>query len=136
MRQRKEGFMGNLPAGFSERLNKLKQSFIDSVPERLSYIDSALEVITREASSLAELEEALKPLQAKVHDLAGAAGTFGFKKLGQLAYKAEIACGDLLASNDMPSFAERQMMGGLLVAIREAGSCCLMHGASTQRFKK
>jgi|HubBroStandDraft_6_1064221.scaffolds.fasta_scaffold127293_3 HPt (histidine-containing phosphotransfer) domain-containing protein len=121
--------MRTLPKEFTERLNKLKQSFLDSLPERLSCIESALEVIGLESSSLVELQQALNTLQSKTHDLAGAAGTFGFIKLGELAYSAEIACGDLLASNSMPSLAERQLIGELLVAIRESGLRCLMHGA-------
>jgi HPt (histidine-containing phosphotransfer) domain-containing protein len=129
MRERKKGIVHSLPEEFSERLNKLKQSFLDSLPERLSCIDSALEVIGFESSSLAELQQALNALQGKAHDLAGAAGTFGFMKLGELAYKAEIACGDLLAADGMPSFADRQMIGELLVAVRESGLCCLTHGA-------
>jgi HPt (histidine-containing phosphotransfer) domain-containing protein len=117
---------GKLPDVFSERLNKLKQSFLDSLPERLSRIDSVSEVIALESSSLAELQQALKPLQVEAHDLAGAAGTFGFKKLGELARKAEIACDGLLASNGVPSLQERQMIGELLAAIRESGTHCLV----------
>jgi HPt (histidine-containing phosphotransfer) domain-containing protein len=129
MRERKKSIMRILPKEFSERLNKLKQSFLNSLPERLSCIESALEVIGLESSSLVDLQQALNALQLKAHDLAGAAGTFGFIKLGELAYNAEIACGDLLASNSMPSLAERQAVGELLVAIRESGLHCLMHGA-------
>jgi HPt (histidine-containing phosphotransfer) domain-containing protein len=129
MRERKKSIMRTLPKEFSERLNKLKQSFLNSLPERLSCIESALEVIGLESSSLVDLQQALNALQVKAHDLAGAAGTFGFIKLGELAYNAEIACGDLLASNSMPSLAERQVIGELLVAIRESGLRCLMHGA-------
>jgi HPt (histidine-containing phosphotransfer) domain-containing protein len=129
MRERKKSIMRTLPKEFSERLNKLKQSFLNSLPERLSCIESALEVIDLESSSLVDLQQALNALQVKAHDLAGAAGTFGFIKLGELAYNAEIACGDLLASNSMPSLAERQVIGELLVAIRESGLDCLMHGA-------
>ena len=129
MRERKKSIMRTLPKEFSERLNKLKQSFLSSLPERLSCIESALEVIGLESSSLVDLQQALNALQVKAHDLAGAAGTFGFIKLGELAYNAEIACGDLLASNSMPSLAERQVSGELLVAIRESGLDCLMHGA-------
>jgi HPt (histidine-containing phosphotransfer) domain-containing protein len=129
MRERKKSIMRTLPKEFSERLNKLKQSFLNSLPERLSCIESALEVIGLESSSLVDLQQALNALQVKAHDLAGAAGTFGFIKLGELAYNAEIACGDLLASNSMPSLAERQVIGELLVAIRESGLDCLMHGA-------
>ncbi len=129
MRERKKSIMRILPKEFSERLNKLKQSFLNSLPERLSCIESALEVIGLESSSLVDLQQALNALQLKAHDLAGAAGTFGFIKLGELAFNAEIACGDLLASNSMPSLAERQEIGELLVAIRESGLHCLMHGA-------
>jgi HPt (histidine-containing phosphotransfer) domain-containing protein len=129
MRERKKSIMRTLPKEFSERLNKLKQSFLNSLPERLSCIESALEVIGLESSSLVDLQQALNALQLKAHDLAGAAGTFGFIKLGELAFNAEIACGDLLASNSMPSLAERQVIGELLVAIRESGLHCLMHGA-------
>jgi HPt (histidine-containing phosphotransfer) domain-containing protein len=129
MREGKKSIMRTLPKEFSERLNKLKQSFLNSLPERLSCIESALEVIGLESSSLVDLQQALNALQVKAHDLAGAAGTFGFIKLGELAYNAEIACGDLLASNSMPSLAERQVIGELLVAIRESGLDCLMHGA-------
>jgi HPt (histidine-containing phosphotransfer) domain-containing protein len=128
MRERKKGIMRTSPKQFTERLNKLKQSFLDSLPERLSCIESALEVIGLESSSLVELQQALNTLQSKTHDLAGAAGTFGFIKLGELAYSAEIACGDLLA-NSMPSLAERQVIGELLVAMRESGLRCLIHGA-------
>jgi HPt (histidine-containing phosphotransfer) domain-containing protein len=120
--------MNKLPKEFSERLHKLKQSFLANLPERLSDIESALAVIALESSSLVEVQQALKPLQAKAHDLAGAAAIFGFSKLGELAYKAETACGDLLAADGMPSFAERQMMAELRVAIRESGSLCLMNG--------
>jgi HPt (histidine-containing phosphotransfer) domain-containing protein len=123
--------MGKLPKEFSERLNKLKQSFLASLPERLSGIESAFAVIAVESSSLVELQQALKPLQAKAHDLAGAAAIFGFSKLGELAYRAETACGGLLAANGMPSPAERQMLGELRVAIRESGSRCLMNGGLT-----
>ena len=129
MRERKKSIMRTLPKEFSERLNKLKQSFLNSLPERLSCIESALEVIGLESSSLVDLRQALNALQAKAHDLAGAAGTFGFIKLGELAYNAEIACGDLLASNSMPSLAERQVIGELRIAIRESGLHCLTHGA-------
>jgi chemotaxis protein histidine kinase CheA len=129
MRERKKSIMRTLPKEFSERLNKLKQSFLNSLPERLSCVESTSEVIGLESSSLVELQQALNALQVKAHDLAGAAGTFGFIKLGELAYNAEIACGDLLASNSMPSLAERQVIGELLVAIRESGLDCLMHGA-------
>jgi HPt (histidine-containing phosphotransfer) domain-containing protein len=132
MRERKKSIMRTLPKEFSERLNKLKQSFLNSLPERLSCIESALEVIGLESSSLVDLQQALNALQVKAHDLAGAAGTFGFIKLGELAYNAEIACGDLLASNSMPSLAERQVIGELLVAIRESGLRCLMHGACSK----
>ena len=86
-------------------------------------------MIGLQSSSLVELQQALNALQAKAHDLAGAAGTFGFIKLGELAYNAEIACGDLLASDSMPSLAQRQEIGELLVAIRESGLRCLMQGA-------
>jgi chemotaxis protein histidine kinase CheA len=119
MSERKKSIMGR--EEFAERLNKLKQSFLDSLPERLSCIDTASEVITLESSSLEELQQALKLLQAKAHDLAGAAGTFGFIELTELACKAELACLDLLASNGMPSCADRQMMNELLVALRERG---------------
>ena len=129
MRERKKSIMHTLPKEFSERLNKLKQSFLNSLPERLSCIDSALKVVGLESSSLVDLQQALNTLQVKAHDLAGAAGTFGFMELAELAYNAEIACGDLLASNSMPSLAERQVIGELLVAIRESGLRCLMHGA-------
>ena len=119
MGERKKSIMGK--EEFSERLNKLKQSFLDSLPERLSCIDSASEVIALESSSLVELQQALKLLQVTAHDLAGAAGTFGFIELTELACKAELACLDLLASNGMPSCADRQMIDELLVALRERG---------------
>jgi len=129
MKKRNKSVMGR--EEFSERLNKLKQSFLDSLPARLSCINSASEVIALESSSFAELQHALKLLQAKAHDLAGAAGTFGFNELTESACKAELACLDLLASDGMPSFAERRTMGELLVAIRESGSRCVAEGAST-----
>jgi HPt (histidine-containing phosphotransfer) domain-containing protein len=120
MRERLKSTAGKSSQAFAERLNKLKQSFLDSLPERLSFIDQASQVIALESSSVADALDALKSLRAKAHDLAGAAGTFGFAKLGALAYQAEIACGDLLAANAMPSLAERQMMGELLVAVRDS----------------
>jgi len=129
MSERKKSIMGKKE--FSERLNKLKQSFLDSLPERLSRIDSASEVIALESSSLVELHQALKLLQAKAHDLAGAAGTFGFSELTESACEAEQGCLDLLASNGTPSFADRQMMSELLVALRECGARCLMEAGST-----
>jgi HPt (histidine-containing phosphotransfer) domain-containing protein len=121
MRERLKSTAGRSSQEFAERLNKLKQSFLDSLPERLSFIDQASQVIALESSSVADVLDALKSLRAKAHDLAGAAGTFGFAKLGALAYQAEIACGDLLAANAMPSLAERQMMGELLAAVRDSG---------------
>jgi HPt (histidine-containing phosphotransfer) domain-containing protein len=121
MRERLKSTAGRSSQEFAERLNKLKQSFLDSLPERLSFIDQASQVIALESSSVADVLDALKSLRAKAHDLAGAAGTFGFAKLGALAYQAEIACGDLLAANVMPSLAERQMMGELLAAVRDSG---------------
>jgi HPt (histidine-containing phosphotransfer) domain-containing protein len=121
MRERLKSSAGKSSQDFAERLNKLKQSFLDSLPERLSFIDRTSEVIAHESSSLADMQQALKSLRAKTHDLAGAAGTFGLAKLGALAYQAEIACADLLAADAVPTLAERRMMGELLVAVQESG---------------
>jgi HPt (histidine-containing phosphotransfer) domain-containing protein len=120
MRELRKSISGKSSQEFAERLNKLKQSFLDSLPDRLSFIERTSEVIALDSSSAADLQQALKTLRAKTHDLAGAAGTFGFTKLGELAYQAEMACGDLLAADGMPPFAERQMMGELLVAVQES----------------
>jgi HPt (histidine-containing phosphotransfer) domain-containing protein len=121
MRERLKSSAVKSSQDFAERLNKLKLSFLDSLPERLSFIDQTSEVIALESSSPVDMQQALKSLRAKTHDLAGAAGTFGFAKLGALAYQAEIACADLLAADAVPTLAERRMMGELLVAVQESG---------------
>ena len=131
MKKRKKSVADQLPAGFSERLNKLKQSFLDSVPERLSFIDAGLEVIARESCTAADLRQALASLRAKAHELAGAAGTFGFAKFSKMASEAEMACEDLLSSNGVASCAERRMIGELFAALRQCGASCRdRYGAS------
>ena len=131
MKNHQTSIADKLPAEFAERLNKLKQSFLDSLPDRLSCVDAALEVVARDSSSLAELQQVLTPLRAKTHDLAGAAGTFGFRKLSRLAHEAEIVCEELLACDDMPSRDERLIISELFAAIRESGSRCLANSTLT-----
>lgn len=66
-----------LPPELARRFELLRQQFRDGLAQRLELLEKNTE--------LPELEKLL-------HQLAGAAGGYGYESLGQLARKAEQAC--------------------------------------------
>ena len=56
---------------------------------------------------------------AHAHKLAGSAGTFGFRDIGDMAHELELLCGNLIEDARQPTAMERQMLVRLVVAIDE-----------------
>lgn len=67
------------------RLDALRRQFAVGLPKRLDVIDSALAAARADPSN----DTALPALLTALHSLAGAAGTFGFRELGDAAREAE-----------------------------------------------
>jgi len=89
--------------------------------EIAAFVDEYRRAMPRKVAALEQLLSAgrLAELARELHRLAGSAGTFGLRRLGEAAAAAEahlLACGQLDSSSD------RAQMQRLLETIRHEGS--------------
>lgn len=86
------------PADFAAKMEALKRSFAQGLPERLAEIDRLWEAALGEGADPAVRSH----LHRMVHSLAGAAGTFGFPALSAAARSLEYLLGDWAQSGEPP----------------------------------
>ena len=98
------------------QLDELKNIFADKLGERLD----ELEVAGRSLNEAGELSEQMKKLDNLLniaHKLAGSAGTFGYRALGDLAAEIEDICDNVIA-------AERALSSTEIIQISEKLADC------------
>lgn len=59
-----------------EKMNKIREEYLKTVPDKLLFIDQKLDEMKEEIQ-----EEHLRALRLHVHRIAGSAGTYGFPKV-------------------------------------------------------
>lgn len=66
-------------------LGPIRDSFVASIPERVTNIDAGLDKI----ASGGDMQTALETLRVEMHKIAGSAGSIGFEVLGECSAAAE-----------------------------------------------
>lgn len=102
-----------------QRLDQLRQKFLEGLPKRLEAIDESWAGLQSRKMGAAET------LERNFHSLAGTAGTFGVSHLSAVAANAERVCESLKSPGpDQESWQQIEMLiGQLRLAAVEAVSC-------------
>lgn len=91
--------MSNQKASLSEKMSRLKDSFVNQLPERISELDHALQSLLPQADTA---NPALTTLHRHWHSLKGASRIFGFNELAKTASEAEALAQPLLDMDNTP----------------------------------
>jgi len=102
----------------NRRLEELKTAFAISLAGRLDEFELAGRSLN-EGDDLSRQTEKLNKLFDIAHKLAGSAGTFGFKGLGDLASEIEVLCDDFIAAERSLNQADLAEIFEKLVACRK-----------------
>lgn len=80
-----------------EQIQKLREAYLKTLPERLKAMEEAINGVKKEASA-----ESVGALRFLVHKLAGNAGSFGYMEVSRLSKELEQ---ELVAMIDSSAFA-------------------------------
>lgn len=92
-------------AAFHDRLQALRDKYAASIPERLQAVSNALASCRDAGRAAGQLEQ----LHHTLHSIAGSAGSFGFKWLGDEARRAEQSVRALMAGEGNWGLAEQEV---------------------------
>ncbi len=108
----------------NERLQALKQAYVEGLPERIGEID-ALAASIRQDPGSEKGREGLDALYHLVHKLSGSGGTFGFPAISDAAQLIEDECE---AMKNAPSADGWQKIEGLIEELRAVVNDALKQG--------
>ncbi len=95
--------------------HQLRQAFIATLPGRLAALE---EIYGEWGEELAP--DALALMHRLSHNLAGAAGIYGFSQVGEPSQQLERALRAMLSGEEVPDSHQRKQVGVLLAVVREA----------------
>lgn len=98
-----------------EKLQQLKQEYIDGIPERFNHITSSLDQLKLMPSDY----KALKDLMFCFYGFSSTGTTYGFSQVSLLGYKGQYECETLMKSNLSPSKHDIKRWKTYLLALRK-----------------
>ena len=110
--------MTDYPLEFKRKLEALRASFADSLDGTVHELESTAQGL-QDGTSAEDVRGALQSIHARAHKLAGAAATFGFPRVGEIAQNLEERCFIMIQEASPPPGA-RQTINGLLATLGEA----------------
>lgn len=106
---------------YLEKLNALKSKFLGGLGSRRRDLEAGLDRILFDHSKEESLE-GLKEIRLQAHNLAGAAGTYGFVELSRQSKEIETLCDCLIDDDRLPDRSDRDAIRRFLYAISNVRS--------------
>ena len=110
--------MSDPSKSYQEQLRLLRLAFLESCVSRGQLIEAVYKQLQQDPDGSASVA-LVQNLCHETHKLTGAAGSFGFQPLSDMARQVEQRCSTLLTRNAAPDASDLTLVEKLLQQIRE-----------------